>query len=291
MHSQLRGAVLRGGLQTRVVGRAESLRGPSWLAFLLEDGSAVLRGTASAETLAGPVFAWQPWDRQNRLAVAPGTVGAYLLLGATMLGNAIGHQPESRDLRDLADHTFQLSLLRGDPDLARLRQGMSRICEELHENRPASRTIIEAELRILLVALWRRRGARDETPALMSPTQRLFARFVDLVDQRFRERWGVQEYATALGVSRDRLVDICGRARGMTPKSLIDRRTSVEAQLLLENSTYGLQEIAFQLGFQSAAQFNRFFARTVGEPPGRYRLAQLRHPNHETGPESLYEWP
>jgi AraC family transcriptional activator of pobA len=112
-----------------------------------------------------------------------------------------------------------------------------------------------------------------------------------LVERHFRDRWTVARYAAALGVSRDRLGDICRRIRGRSPSDLIAARVAGEARLLLANSTNSVEQIAALLGFHGAANFNRFFRRATGEPPGRYRARQARGAPDGPAPRRPYEWP
>ena len=126
----------------------------------------------------------------------------------------------------------------------------------------------------------------------VSPAHRVFSKFSDLVESHFRERWTVTEYARSLGMSRDRLGDICVKVRGIGPKELVDKRVTIEARLQLENSSHSVQQIADLLGFNSSSQFTRFFARTPGVPPGQYRAAFLRESDTSESATALpYEWP
>ena len=112
------------------------------------------------------------------------------------------------------------------------------------------------------------------------------------MERHFRDRWTVGDYARTLGVTRDRLGDMCRRVRGLGPKDIIDRRVMLEARLLLETSGRSVNEIAGTLGFASSAQFNRFFSHHADQPPGRYRAAY--HEGAELGvsdPARPFDWP
>ena len=113
-----------------------------------------------------------------------------------------------------------------------------------------------------------------------------------MIERNFRDRWTVQDYAAALGTSRDRLGDVCQRVRGIGAKDLIDRRVILEARLQLEQSSNSVEQIAGLLGFQSAAQFTTFFRRRMGRPPAAYR-AHVQS-GRSAGTEhdgNLFEWP
>lgn len=283
----------RGALQPRVIGRAESLSGPSWLGLLIERGEITCRAAGAEERIAAPAVAWRPWGRGARAEIAPGAVVSYILVGNSALSNAIGHKPEAEDVRDLVDGPVTLLAGSAGTVMETLGTCFAAILREASTARGASGTLIEAYLRILVIELWRTQGGREASLERNSPSQRIFSQFTALVEQRFRERWTVSRYAETLGLSRDRLGDVCRRVRGRSPKDLVDRRTAREARLLLETSNNSIEQIAGLLGFQSAAQFGRFVHRMSGEPPGAVRRKAMQRGGTEPGAESasLHDWP
>ena len=286
----VRAGALTGDLRSRIVGLAESLRGPSWCAVLLEEGGAVLAG--EDDRIDAPVLAWRPWDDTSRLRFDAGAVGTYVLLSASALGNTIGHLPEARDLRDVADHKLTVPLTLTSERRSALRTAFAGIRRELDEDAVAAHVVIEAYLRVILIELLRSAPSYSEGPQGASPSHRTFTRFSTLVERHFRDRWSVSLYAETLGVTRDRLGDICRRVRGLGPKDIIDRRVMLEARLLLETSGRSVNEIAGSLGFSSPAQFNRFFSHHTDLPPGGYRASFLR--GAELGvsdPARQFDWP
>jgi AraC family transcriptional activator of pobA len=208
------------------------------------------------------------------------------------LANAIGHMPESRDLRDVADHQVTVPLGALPAVRATLRSAFSGIRRELDADAPAAHVVVEAHLRVILVEVFRAALMLSSRSQGASPSHRFFTRFSSLVERHFRERWTVNDYARALGVTRDRLGDMSRRVRGLSPKDIIDRRAMREARLLLETSGRSVNEIAVTLGFASAAQFNRFFSHHAHQPPGAYRGSYLQ--GFEKGisdPARPFDWP
>lgn len=290
----MRASRLDGDLRARIVGLAESLPGPSWIAILIEDGGrCVFQSQSGDPVVSGPALVWRPWHETYRVVFTPGSIGTYVIVGATALANAIGHMPESRDLRDVADRPVSLALPRSGEAYVAMSHCFSGIHREVHTKGPASRAVVDSYLRIVLVELMRTGATALAGTEQMSPSQRIFNRFSGLVELHYSDRWNVADYAAALGVSRDRLGDICRRVRGIGPKELVDRRVALEARLHLENSANSIQQIAGLLGFQSPAQFNRFFKRTVGSPPGWFRSMQtLTGDNAHTVPFAHHhDWP
>jgi AraC family transcriptional activator of pobA len=286
----VRSSTLDGALRPRLVGLAESPEGPSWLTALIESGQAIFG--EEAQPVTGPALVWRPWRRGSRARFEAGTLGAYVLLGPTALAAAVGHMPESRDLREMSAQPVTRALYPGGESLTAMRTAFSGVRRELLAQEPAAHAVVEAHLRVILVEAYRARTGllAGEDPS--SPSHRIFARYSAMIERNFRDRWTVARYADALGTSRDRLGDVCRRVRGIGAKDLIDRRVVLEARLQLENSSNTIEQVAGLLGFASAAQFNKFFRRKTGRPPGAYRAhVQTNRAARSEEDRSLYDWP
>ena len=290
----IRTGLHEGRLQPTVIGRAESLPGPSWMLLFLQDGQAAFTGPGAGDTADGPALLWRPWKPGHSVWLAPGSQATHIVAGANAIANAIGHRPESQDIREMLEHGVTTTLDPASPVHATARTCFNAVHRESRSGGIAAATLIEAYLRILVVEIWRSRSAEDRpAPSRNAPSQRIFNQFTALVELHFRDRWTVERYAHALGLSRDRLGDVCRRIRGRSPKEILDRRTLREARLLLETSTNSAEQIAGRLGFQTGAQFNRFFHRLAGQPPGRARRAFGQDANGTAERESapLHDWP
>lgn len=287
----VRGQALSGRLSPTVVGRAETPAGHACAVLMLGTGSADIAVQGQQLQLAGPGLAWTPWHLGDRMTVAPGAEGAYLLIGATTLLNAIGHSAETAELSALSQRPFTLPLGERRDLRRRVAAGLDAILEEQSNAAAAARTIIEAHLRILLVRLWRAYDVAALAGGPRSPAEQIFNQFNGLVEIHYRERWTVQAYAATLGVSRDRLIDICKRIGGRTPKALISARVFLEARLLLEHTTNSIEQIAGGLGFASASHFSHFFAEMAEVPPSHYRAERARTRSAPRGDAALFAWP
>jgi AraC family 4-hydroxyphenylacetate 3-monooxygenase operon regulatory protein len=100
---------------------------------------------------------------------------------------------------------------------------------------------------------------------------RLFLRFCDLVDARYRDHITLADYAKQLKVTASRLNDICRRISNQSSKELIHERLFQEARRLLRFSAVPVNQIGYQLGFTDPAYFSRFFAKRSGLPPSQFR--------------------
>lgn len=278
----------RTALQARVLGLAgldvaAPGRGRSFRALHLERGQATLAGPEGERVLEAPLTGWFPWAEGLRLHLAAGAQGTHLLLGPAALDRALRHHPEAALLRFLAGRVAVLRL--GEPDRGAdmVASCFDGILAETLRPGPLSASVVGSLLHVLLVQFHRGQAARegrDADPAALRVSAgggaALAAQFVALVEENFRAHWPVDRYAGHLGISRDRLTDICRRVHGRTPGALIRARLSLEARLYLEGAALSLDQIAGVLGFAGPAQFNRFVRAATGLPPGRYRDARAR---------------
>ena len=281
------------GLHPKTVGIAGAVDGPSWRLAYLERGHAEISRGAQAFRLDAPAALLHSWTPEHRLRISAGAAGALLLIGSTALANAIGHRPESADLRFLVERRALIGLTDREGLREAVAQPFAGILRELAEGGAASRSVIEALLRVLLIQFWREQGSARAGEAAGQSGRRLIVQFNNLVEVHFRDRWSVARYASALGVSADRLNDVCRRVRGRTPRAIIVARTMTEARLLLATSFHSIDQIAGLLGFSSAAHFNRFFKAEEGIPPGRFRRdhAEAAPRRSEPGSGDLFDWP
>ncbi|MFU8864497.1 MAG: helix-turn-helix transcriptional regulator [Rhodobacterales bacterium] len=285
--------VIQCGLQDRVLGGLVNLHVRSWWVILLESGQVDISRDDGVSTVKGPALLWLPWDRSQRIRAKAGTVGGHLVMGETSLANAIGVKPEAVDLRVLAARAIHLPF-EGRGSLHRdIISCFDLILREAAGNAPGSATVIEAQVRVMLVMLWRHAARPDDLQQARGSTSLILQQFRQTLETHFRDRWTVARYADTLNISSDRLHDICQRTLGRPPLQLIHERSAFEAQVLLERSSMTLEQIAEFLGFNSAAQFSSFFKGLRGIPPGAYRR-EVRSLKEKPGlrvSQSYADWP
>jgi len=216
-----------------------------------------------------------------------------MTLGDAMLSNAIGHKPEAAALRLMSARAFTLSLDNKPEIVQTLSTCFDAIFRELEAGQTRMETVIEAQIRIMLVSLWRAGVNEMVDDQSYKAANLTLEQFRHLVEAHLRERWPVQRFAAELGVSPDRLHDICKRTLGKPPQRLIRDRLTFEAQSLLQRSHQTLDQIADHLGFCSTSQFSVFFKAETGVPPGAFRRSTTKQGNvvkHvQTG--SYADWP
>lgn len=220
------------------------------------------------------------------------TAPCLLLIPAGVIHGFAWHQ-ESRGwvttvadtyLHQLLDRDGELgSLFRGarvvplsENDRAQADNDVRLMMMELSWTSPGQRAAVEAALLSLMVVTLRRMSAASATIHRNGKCAILVARLRERIDWHFRDRMQVAQHARALGVSEGRLRQACARIAAVSPASMQDERTLLEARWLLLYSNLGVAEIAYSVGFEDPAYFSRFFTRHVGQPPGRYRAEKGR---------------
>lgn len=99
----------------------------------------------------------------------------------------------------------------------------------------------------------------------------LYTRFVNCLEMHFQERRSVERYARELSVTPKLLNEACKSATQNTVKNLIDAKTIIEAERLLNDTELNIKIISSQLGFEDATNFGKFFRKKTGIAPGTFR--------------------
>lgn len=99
----------------------------------------------------------------------------------------------------------------------------------------------------------------------------LVREFNFLVEQHFSTKHTVADYARLLNRAPKTLSNIFLKQSPLSPLQIIQNRRVLEAKRLLGYTKKQIQEIGFQIGFEDAQSFSRFFKKQVGMSPLHYR--------------------
>lgn len=271
-HPVIRAEHMQCALQDRVFGLGISASDHHWRGILLQSGRGAILDGEDEMRLRGPCLVGLPWPARAKLRISAGGVGFQIAMGGPVMANAIGHNPDSADLRLLTERRV-LASLEDQPAMAEhLAHAFGRILEEARHPGLGFETMAEAHLRAILVHLYRFAGAREgDALRAWGRSARILRHFRQLVEIHFRERWTVARYAAAIGISADHLHEVSRRELDRTPRQLIRERVIHEARLRLERSSQTVEQLAGSLGFRDVGHFSRFFRSAMGRPPGAYR--------------------
>lgn len=297
-HSNYFVTAIQAGLQSRaVVTPLPDVLRP-WQCIFLQSGSIKIdtpqeRGESGQQIWTAPAILYWPFEAKPSLLLSAGSTGVHLALEEMFLISVIGKRPEAQDLREAA-LTFSTISLEDKPlALERINAALGEIALELEGDRSGQLLIIEAQLRCLLIQLWRHTEQPEKDPGTKGLQLSILRKFRQLVETHFHDRWGVANYAEALNITADRLHNIATQTLQKTPLELIHERSHREARALLTRTNMTLDQIAEHLNFKSTQQFSAFFRKFEKMPPGKFRSLSLGHPESQNTPQPLGfgDWP
>ena len=112
-------------------------------------------------------------------------------------------------------------------------------------------------------------GIIDKTRYLVRSGKHVFE-----VDEHYRTKKQVQDYADMLHKSPKTLSNIFSTCKLPSPLRVIHERVEAEAKRLLLYSNKSAKEIADILGFEDQASFSRFFKNMTGQSAVQFRNTQ-----------------
>ncbi len=103
----------------------------------------------------------------------------------------------------------------------------------------------------------------------------IYRQFNLLVEIHFRQQKQVQFYAGLLHKSPKTISNIFSSYIGRSPLSVIHERVVTEAKRLMFFTERSMKEIAFEIGFEDVAHFNKFIKTATGKTPGQIRKEHI----------------
>lgn len=131
--------------------------------------------------------------------------------------------------------------------------------------------MLRAMLKRLLIKSSRLIKEMKNVHRLPSSQLDLLRKFHILVEQHYREKHKVSDYADLLFKSPKTLSNVFHKAEYSTPLSIINERIILEAKRLLLFSNKSAEQVAYELGYNEGAHFSKFFKSHCGLPPMEFR--------------------
>lgn len=133
----------------------------------------------------------------------------------------------------------------------------------------------EEMLRILLKRFIIRLTRLARRQLLKSPEKQedidLVRAFNVLVEEHYKDKKSVAEYADLLYKSPKTLSNVFSKVSKISPLQVIHERVATEAKKLLIYTEMPIKSIGYELGYEEYAQFSKFFKKTVGISPAEFR--------------------
>lgn len=143
--------------------------------------------------------------------------------------------------------------------------------EEFRNDKTRKEFVIRNLLNAFIICCARLRKSNVSVMHMDQSQNKLVMQFKQYVDNYFREKTRVGEYADMLYVTPGHLNDTIKTTVGKTAKQVIDEKRITEAKRLLFWGNHNIKEIAWQLNFDDDAYFNRFFKKHTGQTPSLFQ--------------------
>jgi len=98
--------------------------------------------------------------------------------------------------------------------------------------------------------------------------------FKQLIDKHINDFLSIDSFSELLGISSKKLTSITKKYLHNTPAIVIHNRKVLEAKRLLSNHKLSIKEVAYDLGFDQATYFTKYFKKHTGLNPKEFQ-AQL----------------
>ncbi|MEM1123642.1 MAG: helix-turn-helix transcriptional regulator [Bacteroidota bacterium] len=169
----------------------------------------------------------------------------------------------------LTNANFQL-LQANKFDGQQITEVCQKILQEFKQAQKGKFQMIQLLLTMLLIHKDRFLSQQENTLSKNNQTN-IYQQFQTLVNQHFATEKRLAYYAKALNISVAHLKDCVKRITGNSATTIIRNRLLLEAKRQLIYSQLSISEIAYQLGFNDANYFFKYFRKYVGQPAGNYR--------------------
>lgn len=272
----LRAEKIEPAIRERVWSTSPPISERLWTGALLISGSAQIEDAQETQELTPVSVFLAPVDKERTFRIQAGAEAVVISLPEQIILTSIGRGPDSVDIRRILERPTVSQLVDRNSMAEQAERAFETILAEATSGAPGQATMIEAGLKLVFGTLLRNLPETDLPPLMSDRGSNLLLRFRQMLENRFRDRWSVAQYASGLGISPDRLHDLCTDKLSKSPSALIRDRTIYEAQMLLARSSLSIKEISDRLGFRDPAHFSKYFKTAGGDPPRAFRqnLAQ-----------------
>ncbi len=130
---------------------------------------------------------------------------------------------------------------------------------------------LHAYIKILLVYISRIYTRLFDDGKALENGNAIFNKFSKLIDKKYNVLHHPSGYAEALHITAGHLNNAVKTHAGKTATEFIQERLLLEAKRLLFHSNLSVKEVAYALGFEDAAYFNRLFKKGAGVTPLHFR--------------------
>lgn len=100
-------------------------------------------------------------------------------------------------------------------------------------------------------------------------------------NENYNTKISIDDYAESLHISTNWFIHNFKQYAGMSPAQYILSLRMVNAQSLLERTTYNIKEISEIVGYENPLYFSRVFKKEIGKSPAQYRKERTTTRRHK----------
>lgn len=156
-----------------------------------------------------------------------------------------------------------------EKDIQKLDFILQNLIEEFKLKETAQYDMLQAYLKQFIIHSVRIK--KEYSPIKDTIESKLFKDFSTLVELYFKQLHAVTDYAGKLGISPKSLTKHFQKLGSTTPSQFIKNRIILEAKRQLLYSDDSVKTIAYDLGFNDAAYFTRFFTKATSKSPSSFK--------------------
>ncbi|MET3535432.1 helix-turn-helix domain-containing protein [Chryseobacterium limigenitum] len=148
------------------------------------------------------------------------------------------------------------------------------IKEELEWKESSGEEMIRTYLKQIIIRAtrkWKKQNLDNDTVKIPSNELDVFRDFSRHLEIHFREKHNVADYADLLHIAPKTLTHKFKSLHLDSPNQFIINRILLEAKRLLFYTDKPVKEIAYDLGYEDPAYFNRLFTNKIGNTPVNFK--------------------
>lgn len=166
----------------------------------------------------------------------------------------------------LDEHVFYCGVL---PDYKTL---FRKIIQELQLCRYGYEDYIASLFNDILLLVDRQQHEQKKTTGNV---QEQIERAAAYFNENYNTKISIDDYAESLHISTNWFIHNFKQYAGMSPAQYILSLRMVNAQSLLERTTYNIKEISEIVGYENPLYFSRVFKKEIGKSPAQYRKEMI----------------
>ncbi len=158
-----------------------------------------------------------------------------------------------------------------DPELEILSAAWKMLCIEMESKDELQLEMLQMMLKRILILCTRIYKEQSQPLELDHSTSDVIREFNYLVEQHFKTKHAVSEYAELLFKSPKTLSNVFKKLGNKSPLEFIQNRILLEAKRLLSYTDKGISDIAYEVGYEDVQSFSRFFKKKENVSPSEFK--------------------